>query len=769
MIETPAPGPTRWRALVLIVLVAAAVLVGVGALQVRQLTQLNHALQTGNELRVVEMQRQETEYLQLREQWQRAMDPSIPLDVRALMLRYDIWVGRVSMLKDNTVTRRSAIGAVPHLDETLALVDAFVKRADPLMAAEMPPPARRTVLGQLQPALLALGDPIHELALSAAHRATEDQTARHLLLARHTRLTLALSAALCLLVLAFAGLSLRQMRQLSHGQQVLHGLTTELRSARTAAESANQAKTRFLADMSHEMRTPFQGLLSMLSMLRDTNLDPRQVDYLRTATESADHLLAVLNDILDLSQLEAGRLQINPGTVPLRPLLQDVESLMRPQALSRQLALNVEIDPGVPQLAQLDGTRVKQVLFNLVSNAVKFSERGSVDVDLRVRDAEGPTPTLQFSVTDTGVGMDSDTVSRLFNRFERGTAGGPQAPAGNGLGLEISRSLARLMGGDLQVSSEPGRGSRFMFSVPLVVLAAPSQPELAPERELPATPRLQVLIAEDHPINRQVLAALLDGMGHHSHFVPTGDEALQAVQQQRFDLVLMDLHMPGLDGIEATRRIRALPDRTAATVPIVALTADAFTDTRERCLVAGMNDFLSKPVGREKLGALLRQLFGRGAGIEPATPRDPMQSRPEADDPDTVRLIDPVQSDRLSQSLGADMHRRLLTEYFDQAGAVVDGLRKAVREAQPLELRMHAHTARGAALNLGLPSLAATAQTLQDGAAHLPAHEVARLVQRFESQIAATRNAASQAGLLGPGRGRYTMTGSGSSRMPKRP
>ena len=180
----------------------------------------------------------------------------------------------------------------------------------------------------------------------------------------------------------------------------------------------------------------------------------------------------------------------------------------------------------------------------------------------------------------------------------------------------------------------------------------------------------------------------------------------------------------------------------------MALTADAFTDTRERCLVAGMNDFLSKPVGREKLGSLLRQLFGSGAGIEPATPRDPMQSRPEADDPDTLRLLDPVQADRLRQSLGVDRLSSLLADYFDQAPAVVSNLRKAVRDAQPLDLRGHAHTARGAALNLGLPALAATAQALQDGAAHLPAHEVARLVQRFETQIAATSEALQRAGLL---------------------
>jgi two-component system, sensor histidine kinase len=746
--DTAAPSPTRWRALVAIVAVATAVLLGMAALQAQQLSRLNHALRTANELRVVEMHRQQTEYLQLREQWLGALDPTRPLDLRALTLRYDIWAGRVAMLKEDTATRRSALGAFPALDDALARVDAFIRQADGLMAAKLPDAARRSALAALHPGLLAVGDTVHDLALAAAHRATADQTARHLILAQHTRLTLALTAALCLLVLAFAALSLRQMRQLSRGQQTLHGLTTELRKARTAAESANQAKSRFLADMSHEMRTPFQGLLSMLSMLRDTHLDPHQLDYLRTATESADHLLAVLNDILDLSQLEAGRLQVNPATVDLRALVHEVESLMRPQAMARQLDLHVSVSPAVPELATLDGTRVKQVLFNLVSNGIKFCDRGSVVLNLDLQGDDTPAGRLQFTVTDTGPGMAAETLARLFNRFERGAAAGAQAPTGHGLGLEISLRLARLMGGDLQVSSEPGRGSRFVLTVPQAVMTAPPVAAPTAGRDLPAASQLQVLIAEDHPINRQVLAALLDGMGHRSHFVPTGDEALLAVQRQRFDLVLMDLHMPGLDGIEATRLIRALPDRTAATVPIVALTADAFTDTRERCLVAGMNDFLSKPVGREKLGSLLRQLFGSGAGVEPSAVRGPLQAGTDLGHPDAVRLLDLAHAERLRQSLGPDMLASLLADYFDQAGAAVSRLRAAVRDGQPLDLRGQAHAARGAALNLGLHGLAATAQTLHDGAAHLPAHEVARLVQRFEDQIAATHGVVRQAGLL---------------------
>ena len=618
--------PPRWPWLVLIGLVSGLVLAGVVLLQVQQLGHLNLALHNGSELRTVQMHRQEIEYLQLREQWQRALDPTLPLDLRALSLRYDIWVSRVALLRDDTAARHTAISIHRDLDDMLRLADDFVRRADPLMAPELPAAARRAGLAELQPDLIALGEDTHELSLAASHLTTEEQTNRNLVLKRYTRITIALTALLALMVLAFAAFSLRQMRQLQRRHDALEALTADLHLARRAAEAHSRAKSHFLADMSHEIRTPFQGLLGMLGMLRDTGLDARQIDYLRTATESADHLLAVLNDILDMSQLEAGRLQLSPAPVTLRHLLQDVESLMRPQAHARHLALHVDADPAVPERARLDATRVKQVLFNLLSNAIKFSQRGTVELALRLQHAEGGERLL-FAVTDTGPGMDGETVARLFERFERGPQG-QGAPRGSGLGLEISRSLARLMGGDLEVSSQPGRGSRFSFSLPLEPVLGSDAAAAAPrELEGPPPQRLDVLVAEDHAVNRQVLAALLDSLGHRAHFVPNGAEAIAAVQRQRFDLVLMDLHMPDIDGIEATRRIRALPERTAATVPIVALTADAFTDTRERCLVAGMNNFLSKPVSRDKLGALLRQLFGSSAGSDAAAAAEPLPQR----------------------------------------------------------------------------------------------------------------------------------------------
>ena len=431
-----------------------------------------------------------------------------------------------------------------------------------------------------------------------------------------------LTVFLSLLVLAFGLMAMRQMRLLGERQRALVDLAAHLREARQQAEAASEAKSVFLANMSHEIRTPFHGLLGMLSLLRDTGLNARQVDYLRTATESADHLLTILNDVLDMSLLESGRLTLTEEPVDLRDLLREVESLMRPQAQLKSLALHIDADPGVPEKVRADRTRVKQVLFNLVNNAMKFSDRGVVVLDLHRASADDGSEQLEFVVTDTGIGMDQATLDRLFKRFSQGDESRSRRHGGTGLGLEISRSLARLMGGDVTAKSVPGEGSSFSFRMPLHAIAPAPKPAApvaaAADPALGGVGSLRVLVAEDHPVNRQYMAALLEGMGHRPFFAGNGLEAVQAIREQRFDIVLMDLHMPLLDGVGATLSIRALPDGVAATVPIIALTADAFAQTRERCLMAGMNDFLAKPVSPERLSAMFRRLFGGGASAEAA-------------------------------------------------------------------------------------------------------------------------------------------------------
>ena len=379
---------------------------------------------------------------------------------------------------------------------------------------------------------------------------------------------------------------------------------------------------------------------------------------------------------------------------------------------------------------------------------------------------------LEFAVIDTGLGLDESSLGRLFNRFEQGDGSRSRRYGGTGLGLEISRNLARLMGGDIHVTSKPGEGSNFTLSMPLksvvdvAVVLAPSGADSTPSGR-----PLRILVAEDHPVNRQYIAALLETLGHFAHFSVHGEDAVQAASTMSFDLILMDVHMPLLDGIGATRAIRALHDAARSTVPIVAMTADAFDETRERCMVAGMNDFLTKPVSPQKLGTVLRQLFGSNPGVSAVAPpvmRPDVRPdvRPDARPvlrPDArpvapalrplasqvpVPLLDAAAVQSTLTTVSRDELGRLMRALLDQGPTTVQHMRAAVRDGQPLELRVNAHAVKGAALNLGFTALAQTAQALQEGAAHLPAHEVARLVQHFEELLQETRHAVVRAGLL---------------------
>ncbi|HRZ61730.1 MAG TPA: ATP-binding protein [Rubrivivax sp.] len=761
-VEGAAAGPRtgRFTLVGVVALLLALALAGVALVQVRQTAMLREALVEQDDYVALSLYQIEIEYLRLREQWVRSLAQGEDLDREALQLRYDIWVSRVDLLR-NERAARLMVGNHDY-EDTLGAMLAFIARADRLLGpqaqAQVPDAAR---LRALEPDLLALGQPIHTLSISAAHHVSNQMAERNAAVHQHNRIGMLLTLFLSALVLVFGVLAMRQLRLLDQRRRALVELTDHLRDARRQAEAASEAKSVFLANMSHEIRTPFHGLLGMLSLLRETGLNARQIGYLRTATESADHLLTVLNDVLDMSLLESGRLTLVEEPVDLREVLREVEALMRPQAQLKSLALHVGADPGVPERARADRTRLKQILFNLLSNAVKFSDRGKVVLELhRTRGTDG-AGELEFVVTDTGIGMDAATLDRLFQRFVQGDESRARRHGGTGLGLEISRSLARLMGGDITVHSAVGEGSRFVLRLPLDALSAatPAEPAAAPGEPacaaVPAEPALRVLVAEDHPVNRQYMAALLEGMRHEAVFAANGVEAVQALQGQRFDLVLMDLHMPLLDGVGATLAIRALPDSVAATVPIIALTADAFAQTRERCLMAGMNDFLAKPVSPDKLAATLRRLFGPGAGgAGSAAGADGAQApaappgAAAAAAPEPAPLIDAAAIEAVLRAMPRARLQQMLQAFFDDGPAIVQQLRDALREGQALDLRVSAHAVRGAALNFGLVRLAQTAQALHEGAPHLPAHEVARMIQRFEDQLGDSRRACEGAGLL---------------------
>jgi two-component system, sensor histidine kinase len=763
-------------------------LLAVALVQARQYALLKASLQPGHDFGALTLFESETDYLRLREAWRQvALASTSPLpelrvtqDLHALKERYELWADQVGLLRESRA--RVLFGDNDDYRRALAQMDAFLAAADRAFGQQpVTEPSRAFVLGLL-PALEALDEPVHAVALGASHRLAHQLEKRAELVRTQNEYGLGLTVFLLSLSLIVGTLAWRQVRRLQARRAALEELANNLHLARQEAASSSDAKSTFLANMSHEIRTPFHGLMGMLSLLRETGLSARQIDYLRTATESADHLLAILNDILDMSQLESGRMSLSPAPVALRGLLRDVEALMRPQAMGKSLALHIDADPGLPEHVMLDATRVKQILFNLLSNAIKFSERGAVVLDLRWHDRSSKKSNvtglagvqglheLEFVVTDTGQGMSPAMVDRLFNRFMQGDTSASRRHGGTGLGLEISRNLARLMNGDITVNSSLGKGSCFTLRLPVQALSPQDEAQaanLAP-RSMPLR-ALQVLVAEDHPVNRQYLAALLEGLGHQAHFAANGEEAVRAASAHPFDLVLMDLHMPVLDGLGATRAIRALPDPRISTLPIVALTADALDETRERCLMAGMNDFLTKPVSPQILATSLRRLFGSATSAE-ALPRAEARhagagagqgavaggaargalARGAQGGAHAGALVDETAVALALQAVSLEKMSQMLESFLAQGPQTVERLRAAVRAAQTLELRVNAHAAKGAALNLGLAGLAATAEALQQGAAHLAAHEIARLVQRYEDQLATTQTALRELGLIGP-------------------
>ena len=419
--------------------------------------------------------------------------------------------------------------------------------------------------------------------------------------------------AITLLVLTIVTLLL-QNRERAREQERSLELTEYFRESQIKAETASRGKSRYLANMSHELRTPFNGILGMLSLLGTTRLSKQQSDYLSTANASANHLLNVLNDILDLSALEEGKISLHTAPVELAPILREVSDLMRPQAEQKWLRYGVEISPDVPPWVLLDGQRLKQILFNLVNNAVKFTSVGSIQIKVHKRvttsKRDGQTVTLSFEVQDTGIGINSSAMESLFQRFNQVHHGLNKDYGGTGLGLEISQSLARLMGGEIEVKSTLGVGSTFTLTLDVNICKAPQSPA---ERKVflpdpPTKPEhvYRVLVAEDNQVNRKFVDILLKRMGYLTFFAENGQIALDRVQKEAFDLVLMDLHMPVMNGVDATRAIRALK-HPAAKLPIIAITADVMNDTHDAAMAAGVSDFVTKPVHLARLQEAIRQ------------------------------------------------------------------------------------------------------------------------------------------------------------------
>ncbi len=564
----------------------------------------------------------EREFLRLRSAVTLAGMESASPDWDALGLRYDIFLSRLDLLLtspsvDSLRDAPEYRAAAPHLQQVAAQIQPWMEA----------PANHRPGWAAMAQAMDEMGPEVQALSFASNAMISRQMRQQIQTLQGQSRLIVGLFVAQALLLLSVAATIVVRQRRQERERLALEKLNRELEIARQLAEQANVTKGHFLANMSHELRTPFNGMLGMLQLLHETPLDARQRDYLHTAADSAQHLLTLLNDILDMAAIEEGKLKVTPEAIDLPRVLRDVVTPMAAQARDKGLRFDVSMTPSLPAAVRLDPTRTRQVLFNLLSNAVKFTERGSVGFEVDVQPGvQANSIVLVVTVRDTGIGMSEASVARLFERFYQVDSSLNRRRGGSGLGLNISRALAELMGGNLDVESREGHGSTFTLRLPTTVelsatpsfvdttppgLSRPPVTDTANTLDAPAPPdvvpevHLKVLVVDDHPINLKLATALLQKMGHEVHQAVNGLQAFEMVQAQAFDLVLMDLHMPEMDGLESTQRIRALP-APRGQIPVVVLTANALEEARRDADRAGVNGFLTKPLKVQELQAVVR-------------------------------------------------------------------------------------------------------------------------------------------------------------------
>lgn len=629
---------------------------------------------------------------------------------QALALRYDILVSRLKTLKDSKYDEQFALDE--DAKENLATMGHIVTARYPLFdRINAGGTATRDELLEFQaaaPELTSKAEALLTFTNTAISISRAESRDKILQLQRNTIILLALLAT-CVAALI---LSLhRQLRVVKSAGLSLEQMAGKLNEALQDAQAGNQAKSQFMATMGHEIRTPLNAILGMVELLELETMPPETATNVTTIRRAGESLLEIINEILDYSKFEHRNVDLEMQAVDVGKLIESTAGMMRGRAAESGSKIEVDVAAEISsEYFQTDPTRLRQIILNLVSNAVKFTSQGSVTIRAREHDRDGLT-FLRFEVTDTGIGIDDDGIAKLFQPFSQVDASITRRYGGTGLGLTICKTIVERMSGQIGVVSRPGSGSTFWFEVPVTRMPEPfDATDVVTNEPAPSLGSFKILVAEDNAVNQRVADRFLRHLGQEVIIVADGAAAVSAVKRETFDLILMDMHMPVMGGIEAALEIKKLGGDAAAT-PIVAMTANASDEDRMKCFEAGMARFEMKPITIARLRAVITDMAGHGAND---TETNVQHSNPDANLCSAAALSYQARREEVVEALGAEVFDELLQAFFDDASEILHEVSAACSNQDPQTIDRLLHSLKGSAGNLGFDHFAQTAQLLRE-------------------------------------------------------